>query len=110
MSESSKLSAIDSLKEEFPGIEVPKRKEIVKTEAGETPRLVYTKNKRSQANNSTNNVVTIKDNLRDIKYTMSVSIGVNGGKDSDLSTINDQELYRLQLLVDEFVSKIHEVL
>lgn len=78
-------------------------------------RFNITKNKKSQANDSVNNVLVIHDTLIDVKYTVAFSAtavqGPNFNKDNDEhKTEVGANLIDIQSLVSSFLGSIKDTL
>lgn len=72
-------------------------------------RYNYTKNKKSQADGSTANVVVIKDKGAGTQYTISVNVSAVTFADGKIFT-SDDRLDVLQAAVSKFLESIHEEL
>lgn len=74
-----------------------------------TKRFPYSKNKQSQAEGSTANVVTIEDKANDSAYTISVNISAIR-REGKKTFKTDDRLDVLQAAVKKFLESIHEEL
>lgn len=103
MTEDSKLLAeISAAKEQF-------KDSIISSKKLGTERFTYTKNKKSQADGSTANVVIVKDKSNDSQFTIAVNVSsvIFKGKDKFTS---DDRLDKLQDAISAFLENIHEEL
>lgn len=103
MTEDSNLQAeIDAANKEFSG-------SIISSKKLGTERYSYSKNKKSQADGSTANVVIIKDKGNGTQYTISVNVSAIKFEGKTKVTTDDR-LDLLQDAVSQFLENIHEEL
>lgn len=96
MSEQLRSDRIKSAREEFKGV-IGGNEET----AGGS-RFVYLKTKSSQSDKTVTNSVTVKDQLTDAKYVVSVSATMSGEDPSS------ETLLALQASIAKFLQSIHE--
>nr|QDH88377.1 MAG: hypothetical protein H4Bulk46395_000003 [Partitiviridae sp.] len=100
--DSKHLSAIEAAQIEF-------KDSIISSKKLGTDRYTYTKNKKSQADGSTANVVIIKDQGTGTQFTLSVNVSAVTFADGKTYTTDDR-LDQIQDAVSAFLLSIHEKL
>lgn len=102
MTDSKHLSEIEAARNEF-------KDSVISSKKIGNDRYSYIKNKQSQADGSTSNVVIIKDKGTGAQYTISVNVSSIIVKGKEKYTYNDT-LDQVQAAISNFLENIHEEL
>jgi len=100
--DTNRLAMIEAAKLEYSN-------SIISSKKIGSERYEYTKNKKSQADGSTANVVVIKDKGNGTQFTIGVNVSACVKRDKQTFTTDDR-LDQLQAVISAFLESIHEEL